>query len=67
MGRRPIPTGPVVDYTNNHRPETLEGPAYLYIPLPKFIEEMRGQYSDWEEFIDSRPWLERELLKEIVI
>ena len=63
MGHRPVPEGPLRDYSNNigHAPDDI-GPAYLRESLPKFIARMREQYGDWEEFLDSRPGLERALM-----
>ena len=49
-GRRPVPEAPVYAFEKKEAPEP---DAYLWEPIEAFIERMREQYSDWEEFEDS--------------
>ena len=63
VGHRPVPTEAPHDYSNVVHPDQMEGPAYLYIALPQFIEEMRKQYGEeWEDFMDAKPGLYRALV-----
>ena len=58
MARKPVASEPIYPdrYENVGRVAEDDGPAYLYTALPQFIDEIRKQYGDWNEFEE---WLER--------